>query len=186
MDIFSLLFANQIDTVIFAAIALISFVCLLVAMVADGIFDFLDFDFDTGLGSLFSAQGILAFATGFGASGWILTGYFGVPALYASGVAIGGGAAVMVPVVLMHKMLIGQVGGTSFNPSSALGSTAMVTLPIPPDASGLGQISLSWGGGSRTVPARTDSGEGIDEGQLVRVSHIVGGVYYVAPDNQSR
>ncbi len=184
MDWLGLLFDNQIDSMIFAGIAVISFICLLVAMIADGVFDFLDFDFDTGLGSLFSAQGILAFATGFGASGWILTGYFDIPALYSSGVAIGGGAAVMIPVSLMHRVLIRQVGDTSFEPSRTIGTTAMVTLPIPGDASGLGQISISWGGGSRTVPARTESNEAIAEGRLVRIVTIAGGVYYVDPTQQ--
>lgn len=181
MDFIFDLFGNQVDTAIFAAIALLGFVCLLIALIADGVFDFMDFEFDSGVGTFFSAQGVLAFVTGFGASGWILTGYFGVSAFVSSLAGLAGGAVVMVPIVFLHRGLIKQVGTTNYQPSSTIGTTARVTLAIPARSTGSGQIVVSWGGGTQTVAAQTPAGESIPQGQVVRIRDIVGGVYFVEP-----
>ena len=179
MDWIFSLFGNQVDTAIFAAIAIVGFLCLAIALIADGVFDFLDFDFETGVGSFFNAQGILAFVTGFGATGWILTGYAGISPLISSLAGLGGGVAVMVPIALMHRMLIGQVGSTNYQPADVVGTTAMVTLAIPPRSTGSGQIVVSWAGGTRTVTAQSSAPETIPQGQVVRIRDIVSGVYYV-------
>ncbi len=170
-----------IDSIIFAAIAVIAFIFLIGILIlgeaADFADDFLGFDFDSGVGSFLSTQTILAFLMGFGATGWILTGYGGLGAVPATAWSLGGGFSLMLPIGLLHKSMSRQQGSTNVSEEDAVNRDIVVVLDVPAD--GLGQGRLQEMGSTRTVTIRTEESVPLRAGEVVKITKSIGGVYYV-------
>ncbi len=179
LQIFGLDLAQRADTLVFVLIALLAAAILIVSFLVGEVFDvasdLADFD-DPGAG-LLNVQTVSAFLAGFGATGWLLSGYFDVPSLVAAAGGIVGGLPMGGVVVWMTKTFQKNEISTSFTLEDLVGADAVVTLAVP--AGGTGRVRYSRAGGTHTAVARSASGEAIREGEIVVIQRIVGGTVFV-------
>ena len=86
LQIFGLNLAQRADTVVFVIIAVAAAAVLLISFLLGEVFGAASEigDFDDPSGGLLNIQTVSAFLAGFGATGWLLSGYFDVPSLAAA------------------------------------------------------------------------------------------------------
>jgi membrane protein implicated in regulation of membrane protease activity len=161
------------DTFIFAAVAILAVLILLLTFIVDGILDIWDIGVDD-----FNIQTIAAFFAGFGATGWLLSAYFGVPPLLSALSGLGGGLVLALIVVLTVRRLQSASNSAGFSIQEVVGQEGVVTLRIPP--TGIGQIQYRMSGAVHTASARSQDNQEIPIGRRVRVLGIVGGELLVA------
>ncbi|MGE3960500.1 MAG: hypothetical protein AB7F65_02310 [Dehalococcoidia bacterium] len=179
LQIFGLDLAQRADTIVFALIALLAAVILVVTYLVGEVFDVASDigNFEDPSAGLLNVQTVSAFLAGFGATGWLLAGYFDVPSLAAAGGGIAGGLPMGGVVFWMTRQFVKNEVSTSFTLDDLVGVEAIVTLAVP--ASGAGRVQFSRAGGTHTAVARSASGEPIREGQVVVVRRVVGGTLLV-------
>lgn len=183
-----------VDTIIFAAIAGVGLAILIVSFVLGEIFDFFSHDVDVNIAGydvisighdgeiptappLLNTQTICAYITGFGATAWVLSGYFGVAPLSSGLWGLGGGLVLSIPAVFIYRALHKQGATSSFDLESVVGKEAVVSLGIP--SIGLGRIQYDYGGSTHTTLARSSDGVEIPAGTAVRIGKVIGNEMYV-------
>jgi membrane protein implicated in regulation of membrane protease activity len=128
---------------------------------------------------MFSPTIIAIFITAFGAFGIIYTRIESTRSPYISAtLAVVGGTAVAAIVMGLLRQLFARTQSSSESRvGTLLGMNATIITPIPPD--GVGEIAYVQAGSRFTAPARSEKGEPISSGRLVRISRIVGTQFYV-------
>lgn len=163
--------------VVFAFIAGVGFVFLLISLVFGEIFDLFDHDHDFGHDGdhggpgFFSTRVLSVFVTAFGGFGAIGTQY-GLSPMTASGVGFGGGVVLGGLVYAFGRYLWAQQSATEVRTQDLVGQTARVTVAIP--AGGLGQVRCRIGEQLVDKIARSHDNEAIAENATVKIEEILG------------
>ena len=173
---------------IFLLIGGFGFLFLLVSFFFGDIFEALGLDFGTDLdGShdfgLFDSRVISIFLTAFGASGAIGTA-FGHGAAGSLLFALLGGFVLGAVVFYFGKLLYNQQSSSSVSAADLIGRTAQVVVNIKPGQ--LGQISCRIGDERVEKLARTEGGEEIKAGQIVRIDSIGSDSVVVSVESNER
>src|SRR3989338_820014 len=182
-----------IDTIIFAVMAVFGVIVLVLSFLLGEVFDLLHHDVDINVGghdvvdfgnggdspgpSLLNTQAILAFVTGFGAAGWILSGYFGFSPLASSGAGLAGGLLMGVPIAYLSRFMQKQSASSSFSTDELIDRQALVVLSIP--ESGMGRVQYEIKGSTVTAIARSKTGP-VSEGSVVKIDQVIGNELYVS------
>jgi membrane protein implicated in regulation of membrane protease activity len=133
---------------------------------------------EVGLASI-SPMSIASFVTAFGAFGLISSQLFGASNGTSLLFAAGGGLAIGVVAQLIFIYIFLPQTSSLRTQQEMVQSTAEVITPIP--AGGVGQIALVARGTRVTYSARTKPGLTFNQGDIVRVVELVGGVAIVEP-----
>lgn len=168
---------------IYAAIAFVGFVFLLVMLFVGELFGH-DHDLgahdggiehgggDLGGGpSVFSSRIMAAFVTSFGVGG-VVARYYNLSHPASSGVGIATGAVMAGLVYQFAKILYSQQASSEVQMSRLIGRSAEVTVAIPAD--GVGQISLSVAGERTEHVARAKDGRAVARGAQVVIAALGG------------
>lgn len=128
--------------------------------------------------SFITVRGVIAFLT---VAGWtgVTCMEFGMSAAISTFAAILFGAGALVSVAYLIRALLSLQTTNQVNYRAALGKTGDVYLPIPPNNSGTGKVSLSLGGKYTQYDAVTNQDTGVKTGELVRVVDIIRGTVMV-------
>src|SRR5687768_9737270 len=162
---------------IYAGIALVGFVFLLLMLVVGDLFghdhDLAGHDVagDFGGPSVFSSRIMAAFVTALGVGG-VVARYYGLSHPASSGVGIASGAAMAGLVYQFAKILYSQQASSELQMSRLVGRSAEVTVAIPRE--GVGQISLSVAGERTEHVARSKDGRAVARGTQVVVTALGG------------
>ncbi len=102
-------FGQEVDTVVFMAIAIVAALLLIVTFLLGEVFEFFGdaVDLDDG-GGIFNMQSIAAFLAGFGSIAWLLSGYFSVPSLIAAAGGVAAGIPMAGSVVFLTRTFMRQ------------------------------------------------------------------------------
>ncbi|MPZ98370.1 MAG: hypothetical protein GEU80_03360 [Dehalococcoidia bacterium] len=180
---------RNLDTTIFMLLAIVGFGVLIVSYVFGEVVDVAgdlgadiagDGDFGDGLLNIHT---ISAFLAGFGAIGWLFSGYWGVDPLVSAFGGMLGGLPLAGSVVFMGRMLQRQAGSTNFGLDELVGTEAIVTLRIAPGS--VGYIEYRRAGGRHRAVARSTRQTVIPEGTVVRIERVVGGEVIVTTESQA-
>jgi membrane protein implicated in regulation of membrane protease activity len=163
---------------VFAAIAAVGFLFLLISLFFGEIFEHFEADFDHGGPSFFSTRVISVFITAFGAFGAIAVRY-GLSPLPASGVGFGSGVVFGSIVYMFARFLYGQQASSDVVAADLVGQSARVVVTIP--AGGVGQVRCRVGEELIDKIARSKDGVSIAEHTAVRIEEILGEVVVVRP-----
>ena len=174
---------RSLDTTVFILLAVVGFGVLIVSYVLGEVTDVAgDLGADIGDGDfadgLVNVHTVSAFLAGFGALGWLLSGYWGVDPLLSALGGLLGGIPLAGVVLLMGRALAGQAGSSNFTLTDLVGSEAVVTLRIAPGS--VGYVEYHHAGGRHRAVARSDSEAVIPEGAIVQIKRVVGGEMLVA------
>ncbi|OGZ57267.1 MAG: hypothetical protein A2827_01535 [Candidatus Spechtbacteria bacterium RIFCSPHIGHO2_01_FULL_43_30] len=179
----------RIDTIIFAIIAILGVVILILSFILGEVFDFFSHDIDVNIGghdafnlgnsgdvpnagSLVNVQSVLAFMSGFGGLAWILSGYLKFSPMFSVLLGLLGGIVAAIPMILLMRILYKKSGSAGFNMQEVTHRTASVVLDIPPN--GLGRVQYEINGSLITSTARSATGESISAGTTVRIEQVIG------------
>jgi membrane protein implicated in regulation of membrane protease activity len=141
---------------------------------------------DGGLGndgvqgiSFLSPTVLASFITAFGAFGLIFTRIDATSSVWISSpLAFVCGLMVAFGVLWLFNAMFKKVEGSSESRVAQLiGRTAAIVTPIP--ANGVGEISYTQAGSRYSAPARSEKGETIAGGQIVKITRIVGTQFFV-------
>lgn len=102
-----------------------------------------------------------------------------VPISLGSGVLLGLGTA-----VLLTKLMRALEKPMDLSAASLVGGEAQVITPIAAD--GVGEIAFSLRGVRRNAPARAEDNAAIAKHAMVRITRLVGGVFYVRESTEER
>lgn len=130
--------------------------------------------------SFFSPTVMATFVTAFGAIGTILSSVESIKGnhmIIATISAAGGLAIAWVALLVFNTAFQRMQGSSESRVSRLIGQEANVITAIP--AGGVGEIAYVQGGSRYNAPARTESGQPISAGQLVKISRVVGSQFYV-------
>ncbi len=129
--------------------------------------------------SAFSPTVMACFVTAFGGLGLVLTEIEATKPLYLSAPLAGLGAAGLAAgLVSILRQLFQHVDSSSESVVASLtGVAATVITPIPPH--GVGEIAYVQAGTRYTAPARDERGEPVANGQMVKITRVVGSQFYV-------
>ena len=174
---------RSLDTTVFILLAVVGFGVLIVSYVFGEVADVAgDLGADIGDGDfadgLVNIHTISAFLAGFGAIGWLLSGYWDVDPLLAALGGLLGGIPLAGAVVLMGRAMASQAGSSNFTLTDLVGSEAIVTLRIAPGS--VGYVEYRHAGSRHRAVARSDSEAAIPEGAIVQIKRVVGGEMLVA------
>ncbi len=162
---------------IYAGIALVGFVFLLVMLFVGDLFghdhDLVGHDVagDFGGPSVFSSRIMAAFVTAFGVGG-VVARYYDLSHPAASGAGIASGVLMAGLVYQFAKILYSQQASSELQMSRLVGRTAEVSVAIP--ANGVGQISLSVAGERTEHVARSKDGRAFPRGSEVTIAALRG------------
>ena len=162
---------------IYAGIALVGFVFLLVMLFVGELFggdhDLVGHDVagDFGGPSVFSSRIMAAFVTAFGVGG-VVARYYDLSHPAASGVGIASGAVMAGIVYQFARILYSQQASSELQMTRLVGQTAEVSVAIP--ANGVGQISLSISGERTEHLARSKTGQALPRGTEVTITELRG------------
>ncbi len=141
--------------------------------------EIMDFAFDADFGPL-SGPVIASFLVLFGGAGLVLYKVMGVgPVASSLGAGLVSIAGSSVVYYVFVKVILSQQGGTSFDPKNTEGVEADVIIQIP--AKGSGEITFDHTSGRISGPARSATGQAIENGTLVVIERFIGGTYVVRP-----
>ena len=168
---------------IYAAIALVGFVFLLVMLFVGEVFGH-DHDLgahdggiehgsgEVGGGpSVFSTRIMAAFITSFGVGG-VVARYYNLSHPASSGVGVATGAVMAGLVYQFAKILYSQQASSELQMSRLVGRSAEVTVAIP--ANGVGQVSLNVAGERTEHVARSKDGGPLSRGAQVVITALGG------------
>jgi membrane protein implicated in regulation of membrane protease activity len=132
--------------------------------------------------SFFSPTVLATFVTAFGAIGTILSSIDSVRGkhlIIATIAASGGMAIAWVALMVFNTAFRKMQGSSESRVSRLIGQEANVITAIP--AGGVGEIAYIQSGTRYNAPARTENGQPVAAGQLVRIKRVVGTQFYVEP-----
>lgn len=169
-------FLSSINLVmLFAIIGGVGFIFLLASLILGDIFEMFGADADIGGNGadfgLFDSRVIAVFMTAFGGFG-LIGAWSGLGAVPSSLVGLLGGVIFGGVVSAFGRFLVGQQSSSSVTDNDLIGRTAQVTVTIKPGE--LGQISARIGDERVEKLARTNGGEEIKPGSIVKISAIAG------------
>lgn len=169
-------FLSSINLVmLFAIIGGVGFIFLLASLILGDIFEMFGADADIGGNGadfgLFDSRVIAVFMTAFGGFG-LIGAWSGLSAVPSSLVGLLGGVIFGGVVSAFGRFLVGQQSSSSVTDNDLIGRTAQVTVTIKPGE--LGQISARIGDERVEKLARTNGGEEIKPGSIVKISAIAG------------
>lgn len=129
--------------------------------------------------SFFSPTVLACFVTAFGACGLVLTHNESTRSVWISAPisAIAGAVMAFLALLLFNWMFSKTQSSSESHVSSLMGQSASIITPIP--LNGVGEIAYVQGGSRYTAPARTETGMAVGAGKPVRITSIVGTIYYV-------
>jgi membrane protein implicated in regulation of membrane protease activity len=162
---------------IYAGIALVGFLFLLIMLFVGDIFggdhDLVGHDVSGEFGGpgVFSSRIMAAFITAFGVGG-IVARYYELSHPAASGVGIASGAVMAGLVYQFAKILYSQQASSELQMTRLVGRTAEVSVAIP--AHGVGQITLSVSGERTEHVARSKDGQALPRGSEVVITELRG------------
>lgn len=173
---------------VFAALAVGAIVWIIASSISGGGHDVdhdvghngVDHDADGGEPaiSFFSPKVICCFVLGFGAAGAVTSGYGrSVTASVLWGLGCGLTLAILMLVFL--RALYSQQANSMVPVGDAVGKTGMVTSNIA--RNGVGEVTITVGGFSRTELAISSDGGAIPQGTRVKVSSVSAGRLVVEP-----
>lgn len=170
---------QEVDTVVFMAIAIVAALLLILTFLLGEVFEFFGdaIDIDDG-GGIFNMQSIAAFLAGFGAIAWLLSGYFNVPSLVAAAGGVAAGVPMAGSVVVLTRTFMRQAASSGFVLADLVGKQALVTLSIP--ERGVGRIQFERSGGTHTATARSASNVRIEQGSIVNIDSVIAGEVVVS------
>ncbi len=124
---------------------------------------------------------IAAFVTAFGGLGMILTKFEATrTVLISAPLAALGGFLVAACVLWLFRAVFRRTQSSSESRvANLIGASATVITPI--GLNGVGEIAYVDGGSRYTAPARSEGGLNVNNGQTVRITRVVGTMYYVTP-----
>lgn len=185
----------HLETIIFMALALTAVAFLLLSLFLGELFEVFHLDLDFPGHDLFDAgdhgdgapilnlKVILGFIAGFGAIGWVLSGYVGVSFLGTLLAAFGAGiifAGILAPLI---AYLQSQGRSEVFRLEDLVGEQATVTSRIP--VQGIGEVQYLKNGATHTALARCEQIVSIAQGALVKIEQVREGVFYVREEEQN-
>lgn len=130
--------------------------------------------------SFFSPTVLATFVTAFGAIGTILSSVDSIAGkhLIIATISAAGGLVIAWITLLFFNTAFRKLQGSSESKVSRLvGQEANVITAIP--EGGVGEIAYIQGGTRYNAPARTETGQPVAAGQLVKITRIVGSQFYV-------
>ena len=132
--------------------------------------------------SVFSPTVIFSFLTAFGGLGNIFSMFESTrQPLISASLALAGAAVIAGGVFWLFNTVIARTQSSSESRVSTLaGLTATIVTPIPEN--GMGEIAYVQSGIRHSAPARSEAGKPIAAGQVVKITRIVGGQFYVTTD----
>jgi membrane protein implicated in regulation of membrane protease activity len=170
---------------IYAAIALVGFLFLLVMLFVGELFggdghDGFEHAADGDLGgpSVFSSRIMAAFITAFGVGG-VVARYYELSHPASSGVGIAAGVVMAGLVYQFARILYSQQASSELQMTRLVGRPAEVSVAIP--AGGVGQIALNLAGERTEHLARSRDGAALPRGAAVVVTSLGGDSVIVAP-----
>ena len=165
---------------VFATIAAVGFLFLLISLVFGEIFEMFghdgaDFSHDVGGDhggpGFFSTRVLSVFVMAFGGFGAIAVQY-GMNPMAASGVGFTGGVVLGAAVYGFARFLWSQQSATEVRTTDLVGQTARVNVAIP--EGGLGQVRCRIGEQLVDKIARADDGKAIAENAVVLIQEVLG------------
>jgi membrane protein implicated in regulation of membrane protease activity len=174
---------------IYAAIAFLGFVFLLVMLFVGELFGgdhdvgghdggFEHAGGDVGGPSVFSSRIMAAFLTAFGVGG-VVARYYELSHPLASGVGILAGVVMAGLVYQFAKILYSQQASSEVQMSRLVGQSAEVSVAIP--AQGVGQVALNVAGERTEHLARSKDGRPVARGAEVVITALRGDSVIVSP-----
>jgi membrane protein implicated in regulation of membrane protease activity len=133
--------------------------------------------------SIFSPTIIASFITAFGGFGLIFTQFqkTSSPAVSAP-LSLVGGLIVAGVLLLFLRMVFRHTQSSSeSHVAQLIGAEANVITPIPEN--GVGEIAYVVGGTRYSAPARAENNVSVPNGQMVKITRIVGSQFYVSSLN---
>jgi membrane protein implicated in regulation of membrane protease activity len=128
----------------------------------------------------FSPLVIAFFLTSIGAVGIITTGMFHFPASLSLPTSIASGFVLAwVLIVALNRLLGGLQSSSEVKLYSLIGNEGEVTVEISPN--GIGEIAYVAMGSRYVAPARSEANITIPRFSGVRITRLVGNMFYVAP-----
>ena len=121
---------------------------------------------------------IAMFITSFGGVGFIVQQFpggnllFSLPLALVSGFVIAGSA-----FYILYKIFSATQASSNYTRDSVLDLEAEVITPIP--ANGVGEIAYTARGSRFNAPARSEDQEAIPKHAIVRMTKVVGNIFYV-------
>jgi membrane protein implicated in regulation of membrane protease activity len=135
---------------------------------------------DHGGMSVFSVRVMASFVTAFGVGG-VVSRFYGLSHPAASGVGIASGVIMGGIVYQFAKVLYSQQASSEVKMNTLVGRPAEVSVAIP--ESGVGQVSLTFGGERSEHIARSSDGRAFARGASVVITGIRGDSVVVGPSN---
>ncbi|MBI3850695.1 MAG: hypothetical protein HY298_10555 [Verrucomicrobia bacterium] len=122
---------------------------------------------------------IAAFITAFGGFGMIFSKFGATQSPWISApLATLGGFGIALAVFWLFRAVFSKTQSSSESRVATLvGLDATIISPIPQN--GVGEIAYIQSGSRYTAPARTESGNAVPNGKVVKISRIVGTQFYV-------
>lgn len=165
----------EYNMITFLIIGIVAIALLLISLLFDGLFDFLDLDVG---GGIVSSASIFGFLGTFGFTGYILGTSTELEGLALYGISIGAGLVLGILVGLFYKALKNSDSGSS-DINTLVGTDAQVVSPIPENGrSGYGEIRSFFNGQTNIVSAITDEKEEIGRGKTVIIETIISSTLY--------
>lgn len=125
----------------------------------------------------FSPLVIAFFLTCFGATGIVLSSIKGMQAISLPFSVVSGFVLAWLLILVFNRFLGGMQSSSEVKIYSLIGVDAEVTVAIPPN--GIGEIAYVAMGGRNVAPARSDSKTEIPRFSGVKISRIVGNMFFV-------
>ena len=140
---------------------------------------------DTGVPgiSFFSPTVLASFVTAFGAFGLIFSKIGATENVWISAPlsAIGASGIAGVTFWIFNTLFQKTQSSSESKLATTIGMTASILTPIP--AGGVGEIAYVQSGSRYTAPARSENGVPIGAGQPVKITRIIGSLFFVVPIN---
>lgn len=138
---------------------------------------------DSGLPgvSFFSPTVLASFVTAFGAAGLIFSRIEATSSVWVSAplAALSGGVIAALTFWFFNTMFRKTQASSEARVAQVVGLPASVITPIPAD--GVGEIAYVMANTRYSAPARSENGQPIPAGRLVRITRMVGTLFYVEP-----
>jgi len=133
--------------------------------------------------SFFSPTVMASFVTAFGAFGLIFSRIEATSSPWMSApLALAGGVLIALGVLwLVNAMFQKTESSSESRVATLVGQAASIVTPIPEN--GVGEIAYVQGGTRYTAPARTEKGNALGAGKLVKITRVVGTQFYVEATN---
>jgi membrane protein implicated in regulation of membrane protease activity len=129
--------------------------------------------------AFFSPTVLASFVTAFGAFGLIFGKIEATSSVWLSAplAALGGLVTALATLWFFNAVFQKTQSSSESRVGTLAGSSATIITPIPEH--GTGEIAYVQAGSRYSAPARSENGQGIANGQTVRITRVVGTQFYV-------